>query len=78
MPGTKQKDPQVLTHQAGHKEITSVNSISQASQVISFTFEPNASVEEKLGIDSFNGRVAAFKLYLLAQRLLLEAGVIMP
>lgn len=33
---------------------------------------------EKVGIDSFKGNVREFRLYLLAQKKLLEAGIIAP
>ena len=36
------------------------------------------SEPESMGIDSFKGKIKEFKLYLMAQRIFLEAGYIAP
>ena len=62
--------------QTDHKENISTPSIPQQLETLSIEME---SVErDPIGLDSFMGNIRSFKLYLKAQLIFLNAGVIAP
>lgn len=78
---TNEKIRPVLEHQTDRKEINFNDSIPQSTQAekLSIEMEHSEIIEcDLIGLDSFLGNVRSFKLYLKAQLIFLEAGIIAP
>lgn len=66
----------MLAHQADHEKKSLNTSIPQLSLNLSIEMEPTKN-REPIGLDSFPlGTVRSFRLYLKAQRIFLETGII--